>query len=92
VARRGKKDFCLKCDTADRKKIGKGKICKVCESELAVNPYFGTWKPYTKLRPFGEFRLAFIVFLPLFFMVSFLLQMISWQVMFPVKEPLVEIL
>ena len=67
MARRKKKDFCLKCDTADRKKIGKGKICKVCESELAVNPYFGTWEPYTKLRPFGEFRLAFIVFLPLFF-------------------------
>ena len=67
MARRKKKDFCLKCDTADRKKIGKGKTCKVCESELAINPYFGTWEPYTKLRPFGEFRLAFIVFLPLFF-------------------------
>ena len=67
MARRGKKDFCLQCDTAVRKKIGKGKTCKVCESELAVNPYFGTWEPYAKLRPFGEFRLAFIVFLPLFF-------------------------
>ena len=32
--RRMKKDFCLKCDTADREKIGKGKTCKVCESEL----------------------------------------------------------
>jgi len=61
-----KKDFCLKCDTADRKKIGKGKTCKVCESELAVNPYFGSWEPYANLRPFGELRLALIIFLPLF--------------------------
>ena len=67
MARRKKKDFCLKCDTADREEIGKGKRCKICDSKLAVNPHFGSWKPYANLRPFGELRLAFIVFLPLFF-------------------------
>ena len=67
MARRKKKNFCLKCDTADREEIGKGKRCKICDSKLAVNPHFGSWKPYANLRPFGEFRLAFIVFLPLFF-------------------------
>ena len=64
MARRGKKDFCLKCDTADRKKIGKGKTCKVCESELAINPYFGTWEPYTKLKPFWQVKAWLVIFSP----------------------------
>ena len=63
MARRGKKDFCINCDTADKNKIGKGKRCKKCQSTLVVNPYFGTWKPYTKLRPFGQIRLAIPIFL-----------------------------
>ena len=63
MARRKKKNFCLKCDTADRKKIGKDKTCKVCGSKLAVNPHFGNWKPYTKFRPFAQIRLAILIFL-----------------------------
>ena len=63
VARRGKKNFCINCDTGNRDEIGKGKRCKKCQSTLVVNPYFGTWKPYTKLRPFGQIRLAIPIFL-----------------------------
>ena len=63
MARRKKKNFCLKCDTADREEIGKGKRCKICDSKLAVNPHFGTWGPYAKLRPFGQIRLAILIFL-----------------------------
>jgi hypothetical protein len=71
--RRAKKDFCINCDTADSKKIGKGKTCEICENKLAVNPYFGTWKPYTKFRPFSQLRLAIFLFLPLFFWGFFLI-------------------
>ena len=66
MARRGKKNFCINCDTGDSEKIGKDKRCKICDSQLVVNPYFGTWKPYTKLRPFGQIRLAIPIFLLIF--------------------------
>ena len=63
MARRKKKNFCINCDTGDSEEIGKGKRCKICDSQLVVNPYFGNWKPYTKLRPFGQIRLAIPIFL-----------------------------
>ena len=66
MARRGKKNFCINCDTGDSEKIGKDKRCKICDSQLVVNPYFGNWKPYTKLRPFGQIRLAIPIFLLIF--------------------------
>jgi hypothetical protein len=64
--KRAKKNFCINCDTGDSEKIGKDKRCKICDSQLVVNPYFGTWKPYTKLRPFGQIRLAIPIFLVIF--------------------------
>ena len=73
MARRKKKNFCLKCDTADREEIGKGKRCKICDSQLAVNPHFGNWKPYTKFRPFAQIRLAIPIFLLIFSWGSFLI-------------------
>ena len=73
MARRGKKDFCINCDTGDSKEIGKDKRCKICDSQLVVNPYFGTWKPYTKLRPFGQIRLAIPIFLLIFSWGAFLI-------------------
>jgi hypothetical protein len=73
VARRGKKDFCINCDTGDSKEIGKGKRCEICDCKLVVNPYFGTWKPYAKLRPFGQLRLAIPIFLLIFSWGAFLI-------------------
>ena len=73
MARRGKKNFCINCDTGDSEKIGKDKRCKICDSQLVVNPYFGTWKPYTKLRPFGQIRLAIPIFLLIFSWGAFLI-------------------
>ena len=73
MARRGKKNFCINCDTGDSEKIGKDKRCKKCQSTLVVNPYFGTWKPYTKLRPFGQIRLAIPIFLLIFSWGAFLI-------------------
>jgi hypothetical protein len=64
--RSAKKNFCINCDTGDSEKIGKDKRCKICDSQLVVNPYFGNWKPYTKLRPFGQIRLAIPIFLVIF--------------------------
>jgi len=64
--KKAKKNFCINCDTGDSEKIGKGKRCEICDSQLAVNPYFGNWKPYTKLRPFGQIRLAIPIFLVIF--------------------------
>ena len=73
MARRGKKDFCINCDTGDSKEIGKGKRCEICDCKLVVNPYFGTWKPYAKLRPFGQLRLAIPIFLLIFSWGAFLI-------------------
>jgi hypothetical protein len=64
--KRAKKNFCINCDTGDSEKIGKDKRCEICDSQLVVNPYFGNWKPYTKLRPFGQIRLAIPIFLLIF--------------------------
>ena len=71
--KRAKKNFCINCDTGDSDKIGKGKRCEICDSQLVVNPYFGTWKPYTKLRPFGQIRLAIPIFLLIFSWGAFLI-------------------
>ena len=73
MARRGKKDFCINCDTGNRDEIGKGKRCEICDSQLAVNPHFGNWKPYTKFRPFAQIRLAIPIFLLIFSWGSFLI-------------------
>ncbi|MDP7255591.1 MAG: hypothetical protein QGE96_01250 [Candidatus Poseidoniia archaeon] len=72
MARRKKKNFCINCDTGDQGEIGKGKRCKICDSQLVVNPYFGNWKPYTKLRPFGQIRLAIPIFLLICYWAPFL--------------------
>ena len=71
--KKAKKNFCINCDTGDSKKIGKDKRCKICDSQLVVNPYFGTWKPYSKLRPFGQIRLAIPIFLLIFSWGAFLI-------------------
>jgi hypothetical protein len=73
VARRGKKDFCINCDTGDSKEIGKGKRCEICDCKLVVNPYFGNWKPYTNYRPFAQIRLAIPIFLLIFSWGAFLI-------------------
>jgi hypothetical protein len=64
--KRAKKNFCINCDTGDPEKIGKGKRCEICDCQLAVNPYFGNWKPYTNYRPFAQIRLAIPIFLLIF--------------------------
>jgi len=71
--KRAKKNFCINCDTGDSEEIGKGKRCIVCDCKLAVNPYFGNWKPYAKLRPFGQIRLAIPIFLLIFSWGAFLI-------------------
>ena len=71
--RRAKKNFCINCDTGDSEEIGKGKRCEVCDCKLAVNPYFGNWKPYTHYRPFAQIRLAIPIFLLIFSWGAFLI-------------------
>ena len=71
--RSAKKNFCINCDTGNSEKIGKGKRCEICDCQLAVNPYFGNWEPYTKFRPFAQIRLAIPIFLLIFSWGAFLI-------------------
>ena len=55
--KKAKKNFCINCDTADSEEIGKGKRCKACDSQLVVNPYFGSVFRTTSLRTMFFFEL-----------------------------------